>query len=555
MLDYKYKSYRVIGNNFTYIEMVDGKEQHKSIPLMINGKLNPKTEEIVNEINRINSIIKDMSRKAKTALTPKIEPTKKEEPKKASNEKKPYQELYENLKNPLDNPVVIEKLIENYATSINNLGGFYGRLSESFSGDKKYKNRFFPSSKDNFYATLFNKWKASIIELKKTGRLNPEAESLYQKLSKIPDVKTYEEVRKIVYSDEEIEDYYWDNYYSGWVHTKSHRIDNTAKDKVSNIEHRLYVSPEGVVVHDFALCFINKCIERNIPYYFKFDEACARDDALVIYSDTKHLMDYIDILNEIKKEHPKLVELCKTPPILTGRINDFVGYGSEPTPDEKGNPRSFNDVRSTLLENAFDITVFNWARNNQSTRINYKNRVVTISDWLCHEITNRVYEIHENRFKDYRQKNQLDNYFNYYGLREEDFNTPIFKNRIYKEVKNNFDAFINGQKVDIRITTRNGKSINISSNNFKNTLKDRSKIIFKNVPELKTELRKNIDMEAKKVGIDVNKFCIDDHARKLLEHADQTYHTDRIKTELEKVRAELLGTDYQSPIETGTYII
>ena len=141
MLDYKYKSYRVIGNNFTYIEMVDGKEQHKSIPLMINGKLNPKTEEIVNEINRINSIIKDMSRKAKTALTPKIEPTKKEEPKKASNEKKPYQELYESLKNPLDNPVVIEKLIENYATSINNLGGFYGRLSESFSRDKKYKNR------------------------------------------------------------------------------------------------------------------------------------------------------------------------------------------------------------------------------------------------------------------------------------------------------------------------------------------------------------------------------------------------------------------------------
>ena len=57
---------------------------------------------------------------------------------KASNEKKPYQELYENLKNPLDNPVVIEKLIENYATSINNLGGFYGRLSERIRGEAIY---------------------------------------------------------------------------------------------------------------------------------------------------------------------------------------------------------------------------------------------------------------------------------------------------------------------------------------------------------------------------------------------------------------------------------
>lgn len=555
MLDYKYKSYCVIGKIFKYVEMVDGREVHKSIPLLIDGKINPKTEEIVNEINRINSIIEDMSKKAKKALTPKEEIKKEDLPEIKTDEKKPYLQLYENLKNPLDNPNVIDKLIENYATSINNLGGFYGRLSESFSGEKKYKNRFFPSSKDNFYATLFNKWKSSIIELKRTGRLNSNAESLYQKLSKIHDVKTYDEVRKIVYSDSEIEDYYWNNYYSSWVHTKSNRIDTTAKDKVSNIEHRLYISPEGVVVHDFALCFINKCIERNIPYYFKFDEACARDDALVIYSDTKHLMEYIDILNEIKKEHPKLVELCKTPPILTGRINEFVGYGSEPTPDEKGNPRSFNDVRATLLENAFDITVFNWAKNNQSTRINYKNRVVTISDWLCHEITNRVYEIYEKRFKDYRKRNELDNYFNYYGLREEDFNTPIFKNRIYKEVKNNFAAFINGQKVDIKITTRNGKNINISNNNFKNTLKDRSKIIFKNVPELKTELRRLIGIEAKKAGIDVNKFCIDVHARKLLEHGDQLYQTDRIKSELERVRTELLGTDYKSPIETGTYII
>ena len=73
MLDYKYKSYCVIGKIFKYVEMVDGREVHKSIPLLIDGKINPKTEEIVNEINRINSIIEDMSKKAKKALTPKEE--------------------------------------------------------------------------------------------------------------------------------------------------------------------------------------------------------------------------------------------------------------------------------------------------------------------------------------------------------------------------------------------------------------------------------------------------------------------------------------------------
>lgn len=555
MLNYTYKSYRVIGDKFTYIEVIDGREVHKAIPLRINGEINPKTIEIVNEINRVNSLINDMTKKAKKALMPK--PEKKETPTKTETKKEdtPLKDFYERLKNPLDDPEIINNLIRVYSLSTNNLGGFYGRLSETFCDEKKYKRKYFPASKDNFYASLFNKWKASVIQLKKEGRLAQHAEVLYQKLSKIPDTKTFEEVQNIVYSDEDIEKFYWDSYFSSWTHVKSHHIDMASKDRLDTIEHRLYVSTEGVVVHDFAMCFINKCLQRNIPYYFKFDDDCARDDSFVIYADTKHLMDYVSILEEIKKEHPKLVELCKTPPVLTGRVNEFVGYGSEPSPDEKGKNRSFNDVRAKLLERSFDKTLMDWITTNSNMRINYMNRVVTIGDWICHEIANTIYGKHKSNFEYYKSKNNIEHYFKTYGLIEEDFNSPNFKNHLYKHIKNNYPGIINNPSILIEVPIRNGKTIKISNHDLKNTLKVKSPIIFRNKPELKDTLRKNIDMEARKEGIDITKFCFDEQAKLLLEQGDALYRNERIKSELLKVRTELMGNGYQSPIETGTYVM
>ena len=51
---------------------------------------------------------------------------------------------------------------------------------------------------------------------------------------------------------------------------------------------------------------------------------------MVIYADTKLLPYYLCILGEIEKEYPDIIKRCGRPPILSGVIRNWIGYGSEP---------------------------------------------------------------------------------------------------------------------------------------------------------------------------------------------------------------------------------
>ncbi len=102
------------------------------------------------------------------------------------------------------------------------------------------------------------------------------------------------------------------------------------KDQYPSIEHRLYLDIESLDTYKMTTYLVEKCDEHHLPYYFKFDQYADRDDTIVIYSSTENLTKYVEILHEIKKEHPELISRTKEPPVLTGKIDGWIGYGSEP---------------------------------------------------------------------------------------------------------------------------------------------------------------------------------------------------------------------------------
>ena len=84
--------------------------------------------------------------------------------------------------------------------------------------------------------------------------------------------------------------------------------------------------------------FADKCEQRGIPFRFKTAEMfngienikqteLRRDEGVVIYSSEEYLAAYVEICNEIKNETG--MEFA-TPPILSGTINGFIGYGQDP---------------------------------------------------------------------------------------------------------------------------------------------------------------------------------------------------------------------------------
>ena len=110
---------------------------------------------------------------------------------------------------------------------------------------------------------------------------------------------------------------------------------------------RLYVNCSKSDLMQLANLFTDKCNSQQLPCYFKYSSGKShRSDQMVIYSNLKDLSNYIQIMQEIGQEHPEIVQRCGQPPMLTGKIDEWIGIGDEPTP--KG--RSFTEIRANIIE-------------------------------------------------------------------------------------------------------------------------------------------------------------------------------------------------------------
>ncbi len=117
---------------------------------------------------------------------------------------------------------------------------------------------------------------------------------------------------------------------------------------------RLYINCNKQDLMQLAKLFVDKCDEREIPSYFKYcSNKSNRSDQMVIYSNLKELDDYIQILQEIGKENPEMIERCGQPPLLTGKIDKWIGIGDEPLISGS----SFTGERVDVIENVLKKVV------------------------------------------------------------------------------------------------------------------------------------------------------------------------------------------------------
>ena len=143
---------------------------------------------------------------------------------------------------------------------------------------------------------------------------------------------------------------------------------------------------------------VEKCDERHLPYYFKFDQYADRDDTIVIYSSTDNLPKYLEILQEIKKEHSELISRMKDPPILTGKIDGWIGYGSEPVKTPDGKMHSFNEIRAKVLEYSIGKITKMWIMNHRNQQITYQGQKLSFQEYIAMKSVEKLIADLEKRY-------------------------------------------------------------------------------------------------------------------------------------------------------------
>ena len=438
--------------------------------------------------------------------------------------------LYNQIHNPLDNPKVIERLIEIYSSNLN----YYNQLTRVNS--KQYSNQYNEEDKEKFEVMMFNVWKNNIVamtkeewhELYQRGIYGKDLIALRKYLKTIPDVSTKREIDDAFQNanvDERIKSarrkYDWDQLSDGidWVHVCS-RYVNAKKEEVPNVEHRLYLNTESVDTYKMATIFVEKCNKHHLPYYFKFAQDEVRDDTIVIYSNTENLTKYIDVLQEIKREHPQLVSRTKEPPILTGQIDGWIGYGSETSRDPNGEKQSFNQVRSKCVERALDKATVKWIIDHKDIQIRMRDgKTMSFQELFTAKIAQKMMETLEKKYlaeernekglsqqngKQYNEKNVIA----YTGFSLQDLRSEHFKQGIYKLAEHNARHIDRNFNYTIHFTTANGDEKFISDN-YASVIHELAGEIAKHSKSYTQYVQSQIKKNAEKYGIDDKKFCFD----------------------------------------------
>ena len=350
--------------------------------------------------------------------------------------------IYNQIKNPIDDDYVIRKLLEAYSKS----GVFYSNLVKT--NIEESDGKYYVQDADEFYSMMFNDWKNNIcsmtkeeyIELRKKGYYADDFVVLRNFLLSIDDVSTEKEANQIAYNNYEdktlekaFDKYFWRSLgmESGWHHVSSRYVN--PKDKRGfPIEHRLYLNTDSTDTLKVTKLLVEKYKENGIPYYFKFDRRSSRDDSIVIYSSTGLLEKNINILEEIKEENKELVSRFGRPPILTGIIDDFFGYGSEPPRTPDGETQSFNEVRSDMIEDIINKKEREWIRKKIDSKVVNGAKTMTFDDYIARlgtlDLLERLKERYENRY------DSIEEFRNRKGYGEEELESKDFQYNIYSRL-------------------------------------------------------------------------------------------------------------------------
>ena len=450
----------------------------------------------------------------KTATTPQ---------KKLKKVDMKYVDFYAHVADPLQNNEAIDRILDIYAT---NSDLYYGLINYQPENEKKYNTEKF----NKFYAGLFNRWKKMMLErsveeweeLISLGSVDRDIYEFIRHLKMVPDIEKGNDAKILGYNAPEEEEALFKKYrplYHSWTagqFIESQRISGYRESRRIKGEHRLYFNVNDNDMYDFASALIETCEEHELPYYICLFEDDERDGRVILYCDTQDLLQYEEMLEEMPKKYPDLIKRIGPPPILTGKLLDWVGYGSEPIKSVN----SYNGKRSDIIKKALDEDLKNWLSDNRYMNIDYNGRRVSYGGYAARKLLERKISEAKQDW-DYRSKN----YFFFHGS---DLDNPRKMQEITLKLSSTYDSAITrwliGKTKSIKLQfIQNGEERNFDGTS---ELKKIYVDTIKNNQTRKSNLVERIRTTANMQGVDGDNFAFDYKNIELLIEADRKNSQD-----------------------------
>lgn len=429
------------------------------------------------------------------------------------------------IQNPLNDDNTLMKVFESYSKSTNGRS-FYDELL-NVSRDKEINNE---DSFNKFYVFMYNNWKDRLIHYgkEKIAGIFPHNNitGLIEYLKWAPNPQTKEDVDRIMigkYSkitenpyksreNFELSAFRWDRDSKGkWYSCISEDVFNY-KNKHMDENHILFVNVDKNQIYNFAMTFVKICDQEQIPYNFKFILAGHRDDEFQIYADSKHLIKYINIIEQIKEKYPYLININNDVPLLTGKISDGLSYGTNNQIKDGLPYQDYFQLRCNLISTCINSTTVDYIRKNKNRKLDYHGMNMSLYEFLALKAKDNYIEKMREKFVLLTTKTNEKEASNELGFTHDELLNVTFSANVYSKMMMNLD-----KNLDI-IAKSNGefKSEEIDSPRYlMDILKELSQYLYQMDKNYRENFINKVNIVSTNNSIDRFNFSISSNASDL----------------------------------------
>ncbi len=460
-------------------------------------------------------------------------------------------DIYDNVQNPLNDKKFVEKIILAYSKSNRTDVRSPSDLYDFFVHSKKNKDEssFNRKDEEEFYVEAYNDWIKAFLSLKeedlarleKSGVNARETQNYLRAFGKVSSMQDISRLIKNPLLDEGERRNGWEINTMSWRHIKSRLIKARQEDSIF-VRHRLYIGCQKQDLYKIAKNFKAKCDKRDIPYYFKLSASTkSRDDEMVVYADTSNLADYIEILQEIKRENVEIAGRLEGTPALTGKIDGWIGIGDEPPLDRHGELQSYNGLRAKIFEDGVEEVLLDDILSLKGKEVEAKGEKLSFNKLFIQSATNTILDKFFLNDKNFMKNIKKEEFERLKEAISDNLKKNMSKglNKLI-EVKDKKDELLASNDYDIfTLLKKNGKEVGVNTYTMDKIIKDAVPLISQIDLDFTKKVRETIDKKAKENGIDET-FCFQKGSKERFEKEDAKR---ALESKTREVREEISKKD------------
>jgi hypothetical protein len=223
---------------------------------------------------------------------------------------------------------------------------------------------------ESFKMKAFRFWKRNLLaNAEKAVADRPKLKPVIDLLSRVAEPTTWRELRALIGKHPELNDFGALEYQDGlegtnmltnpFLHVRSDRLYGYAHEKPKG-DLRIYLNPPKEAMPKLADRFAELAEKGSVPFYFKMIDFSlqkpslsdsTRLDRFLFYADKETAPKVVEIIEQIRREHPDWFENRALPP-LAAKASEGIAVAENPNEAQRrlmGGGTSFNEVRAKFM--------------------------------------------------------------------------------------------------------------------------------------------------------------------------------------------------------------